>query len=263
MTDSLLFGLLVAALLFGAGAAWQRYRRARRPFPPDWDRLLRSRVAPYRELDAAGRGRLQRRVLRFVDDKDFYGCAGLEVDESMAVIVAAWCCLLLRPEARGVYPDLRYILLYPDSFIVDHEEVDEAGVVTRRREERLGESWEQGKMILSWADVEYDCDHPGDGLNVVVHEAAHQLDAESGSMNGTPVLPAGLGERWQQTMQREYDRLCALVDAGEDTFLDPYAATNAAEFFAVASEHYVEQRSDLAVHHRELAALLDACYRGG
>ena len=41
---------------------------------------------------------------------------------------------------------------------------------------------------------------------------------------------------WQRVMRAAYDDFCARVDAGEDTAIDPYAAENPGEFFAVLSE---------------------------
>ena len=52
----------------------------------------------------------------------------------------------------------------------------------------LGESWSNGKVILSWNDVEVGIENFDDGQNVILHEFAHQLDSHSGSTNGAPRL---------------------------------------------------------------------------
>ena len=56
------------------------------------------------------------------------------------------------------------------------------GVEHRWEEERSGESWLGGPVVLSLEDVEASgC---GDGYNVVIHEMAHKLDMLDGDANG-------------------------------------------------------------------------------
>ena len=88
--------------------------------------------------------------------------------------------------------------------------------------------------------------HPGTGYNVVVHECAHYFDAESAPAVA-PHVSAGEGGTeasidtraragWRASLDDQFERLVNAVDDGDETFLDPYAAEDAAEFFAVASE---------------------------
>jgi len=261
----MLWASLTALLLIAPAGffVWRTIRRRRAlaaPFPAEWDRWLSQYVPLEAALDGESRRRLRRHVQAFLYDKRFFGCAGQEISDAVRVAVAGNACLLLAHREGPVFPRLRFVLVYAAGFIVEHEEEDEAGVVTHHRSERLGESWEDGKMIVSWEDVVYDADNPHDGENLVVHEAAHQLDAEDGAMNGTPRLPPGLVARWREVMSAEYDALCAAVDAGRDTWIDPYAATDPSEFFAVVSEHFVEQRAELANRHPRLFELLSAVY---
>ena len=50
------------------------------------------------------------------------------------------------------------------------------------------------------------------------------------------------------------------VDRGEYTFLDPYAAEDEAEFFAVATEDFFERPVELRAAHPRLYALLQEFY---
>ena len=59
----------------------------------------------------------------------------------------------------------------------------------------------------------------------------------------------------------EFDRFCKDLDAGKETFLDPYAAENDAEFFAVASEAFFETPGDLRRSHAALYHELSGFYR--
>ena len=50
------------------------------------------------------------------------------------------------------------------------------------------------------------------------------------------------------------------MDRGEPTFLDPYAAEDEIEFFAVASEEFIECSGELRAAHPRLYALLREFY---
>jgi len=58
-------------------------------------------------------------------------------------------------------------------------------------------------------------------------------------MNGMPPLRYGMSQnRWSDAFSGAYDALCLQVAAGESTFINHYAATSPAEFFAVLSEYF-------------------------
>ena len=61
-------------------------------------------------------------------------------------------------------------------------------------------------------------------------------------------------------LNREYEALCDASDAGEDTLIDPYGSEDPAEFFAVATEVFIELPQALQAQHRELYASLAALY---
>ena len=73
--------------------------------------------------------------------------------------------------------------------------------------------------------------------NVVLHEFAHALDQEDGSADGAPRLPArAMYGPWARVLGAEYDQLTREIQEGHRTSIDPYGATNPAEFFAVVTE---------------------------
>ena len=156
-----------------------------------------------------------------------------------------------------MFDELRAILVYPDEFVV-RDDVEEDGVVTARERVLAGQSWDTARILLSWRDVRA----AGDGYNVVIHEFAHYLDQEEGAANGAPLLDGPRDyARWADVMQRAYDELEARAAAGEDTLLDPYAAEDEAEFFAVASETFFELPRELRTEHPELYRELSGFYR--
>jgi hypothetical protein len=180
----------------------------------------------------------------------------------MRVTIAAQACMLLLNRPSRVYPGLHAVLVYPGAFLVPRREQDEAGVVTETRQDLLGESWGDGRVVLSWEHVRRAGVAPEGTHNVVLHEFAHQLDSESGSNNGAPFL--GSAERyrsWSETLSRDFALLRRDAYWGQRDVLDPYGATNPAEFFAVATESFFEQPHELAVRHPELYAEFESYYR--
>lgn len=259
--------LLVAAILW-----WPHLclaRRLRRPFPDAWANLLSSRCAWYGALTADEQRALQRRIHWFLLEKRFFGCGGLAVTETMRVLIAAQACLLVLNRPGGPFPDLRFVLIYPDAFVAPRVEYLPGGVELAGDQDLEGESWDSGKVILSWADIEADLAEPDDGRNVVLHEFAHQLDEESGGANGAPGLPSAAEyRRWAAAMQPSFERLVGVANLLEaqpgrefPAGLDPYGAISPAEFFAVATEAFFEQPNTLAVVEPEVFAVLQAFYR--
>ena len=269
MSSPFLFGTLVAAALLAALAIalapwWQARRRralARQPFPAAWRPVLQRHVPQVRSLPADLQLQLKQRMQVFIAEKPFIGCNGLVVTEAMRVIVAAQACLLLlnRPDAH--FGNLRQVLLYPGAFVVDRVHTAAGGVLRDERQVLAGESWSQGQVVLSWDDVLNGAADPQDGRNVVVHEFAHQLDQADGPSNGAPPLPRGMdGQRWARVMRQEFAVLEQQLASDEPNLLGAYAATNPAEFFAVASEVFFEQGPQLAAERPALYAELAAFY---
>jgi Mlc titration factor MtfA (ptsG expression regulator) len=224
------------------------------PFPEAWKAILNRNVPYARGLDAAGRLKLEDLVRTFLKKKRFEGCAGLELTDEIRVTVAGQACFLLLGRPDGLYPVLQTVLVYPDAFVspvVEH--MEEGPIVSEEFEERVGESWSFGTVILSWADVLEGVDIPNDGYNPVFHEFAHQLDEESGASEGMPGLPDRRTEQeWRRVMTREYNA----VAAKGDRILDEYAGTSPAEFFAVATETFFERPAALKRLHPEMYGLL-------
>lgn len=254
--------LAVALLLAWLLPRWRLRRVLARPLTFQQLGIIERNVDQYRGMPPALRDELQRLVKHFLHTKTFVGCAGLDVTEEMRVTIAAQACLLLLGRPSRVYPGLHAVLVYPGAFTVPRKAHDVAGVVTETRQDLLGESWGDGRVVLSWEHVRRAGLPPEGTHNVVLHEFAHQLDSESGSNNGAPFL--GDPERyrsWSQTLGRDFALLRRDAHWGQRDVLDPYGATNPAEFFAVATESFFEQPHELAERHAELYAEFQAYYR--
>lgn len=258
--------ILAAVVAIVAGRLiWRRYqfnKVASRPFTAAQLAIVRRQMPAFDRMPADAQAQLLALMRRFVLRKQFVGCAGLEVTEEMRITVAAYACLLLLNRKTLEFERVGWIYMYPADFIVWHAVTDEAGVVSEQYRVLSGEAWHNGRVILSWDAVESSIYDPYDGHNVVLHEFAHQLDAESGSTNGAPLLQSRVDYvRWAEVMTREFERLEQQVDAGEEGVIDDYGATNEAEFFAVITETFFEQPVELAEGHPELFDLLRNYYK--
>ena len=270
MSESL--PLLLAFLATLAAAGWvaskpwrlarRRQRLAALPFPAPWRRILRQRVPLVARLPARQQLKLKALMQVFLAEKPIIGCVGLRVTDEMRVTIAALACLPLLGAARGVYPELRQVLLYPSAFVVERSVAQAGGLQSEQRRVLLGESWSQGQVLLAWDEVKRGAATPGDGHNVVIHEFAHQLDQAGGAANGAPALASTEAyQRWSAVMSREFELLRQRLARGEPTLIDPYAATEPAEFFTVISELFFERARELAVQHPALYAELRGYYR--
>ena len=212
----------------------------RRPEPIDpalW-RQVRQRLPWLARLDAARDERLGALSAIFLQRKTITPLAGLALTDGDRVLLAALCCLpLLEFGAEGLH-GWSQVLVYPDAFRAHRSHVDAAGVMHEWEDELIGEAWEQGPLVLSWADVCADLDEPDVGYCVAVHEMAHKLDALDGLLDGTPPLPRDWQREWARDFQHAYDDFAEQVDAGRETAIDPYAAEAPEEFFAVCSEYH-------------------------
>ena len=168
-------------------AAWRRSRITAAPFPSAWRAVLRRRMPLYQRLPVPLQRQLQRHVQVIVATVPFIGCRGQVITDEVRVLVAAQASLLLLGRPAGRFRGLRQVLVYPGAFVVERP-VTDAGIVQDARRVLVGESWQQGQLILSWADVLAGAADPQDGHNVVIHEFAHQLDQENGPANGAPFL---------------------------------------------------------------------------
>jgi hypothetical protein len=226
------------------------------PFPRGWLDILKRNVRQYRLLSRAEQAELRDRVRVFVAEKNWVGCAGVEVDDEMKVTIAAQACLLVLAIAHEYhYERIRSILVYPDTYVhpPGHRGWghDEAAIE--------GEYWHRGPVVVSWTNTRESPEHGG---NLVFHEFAHHLDDVDGEMDGTPPLESGeQTRRWEDVVGREFNRLVRSSARGQATLLDRYGATNRAEFFAVATECFFERPVALRQRHAELYQVLQDFYR--
>lgn len=246
---------------------WRRLQREKvleTPFPEEWRAIIARNVGYARFLDDEEKKYLEDLVQVFIDEKIFVGCGGLEIDDEIRVTIAADACVLLLGLCHDVYRGVQSILVYPSTVVSPEREsvLGTSGRIVGEGTAIHGQAHLRGPLILVWDAVRHGSRHATNGHNVVYHEFAHKLDMLDDEIDGTPPLRGSEQyDRWSQVCGEVYFELQRRVKAGRKTFLDPYGATNEAEFFAVATEFFFEKPRQLSREHPDLYAVLSDYYR--
>jgi Mlc titration factor MtfA (ptsG expression regulator) len=241
----------------------RRERLRATPVPDAWRHIVERNVPLFRRLPADDQAELLGHVQVLLAEKHFEGCGGLLLTDEHRVTIAAWASFLLLHRDAGYFPRLRSILVYPTAYVIEGEHDVGGGIVLEGEEEFSGHTQERlGAVLLNWRDVKADARDPDDGVNLVLHELAHQLDFEDGDGDGVPALDhRNAAARWQAVLAQELERLRADVRRNRRTVLDPYGAEDPVEFFAVATEAFFETPTLLRDEHPALYEELRRFYR--
>jgi Mlc titration factor MtfA (ptsG expression regulator) len=222
-----------------------------KPFPHQWEEILDRHFPQYHKLPVPLREELKNKIKVFLHEKRFHGCQGLEVTETMKVLISAQACLLLLNRETDFFPRLVTVIIYPSAYVSKNS----GGPV-------FGESWNSGELVLTWDSSLHGAANMFDGKNVVYHEFAHQLDQEDGVADGAPVLERRSAyASWATILGEEYEKLIRKKKRHRKTVLRKYGATHPAEFFAVATEAYFEKPRQLNKKHPELYQELKNYYK--
>lgn len=212
-------------------------------------------------LDAVQMAKLRVLSTLFIHRKSFFGAHEFEITPKMKIIIAAQACLEILELGIASYNGWEEIIIYAGAFKVKREVQDESGLVTNEQSVLSGEAWSQGPVILSWDDVERDSYTLHSGHNVVIHEFAHKLDMLNGRANGMPPLHPDMPiKEWTESLSSAYQHLIKRLGHHHHE-INPYAATNPAEFFAVMCEYFFTDSNTLKKYYPKVFKELRAYFR--
>lgn len=260
---------LVVAILIALPIAFRIRKAARRkhwidaPILPEWQKVAEKYFPRLEGIPKGTRKKIRGIARVLAEEKNFEACGGLEeVTEEMKALICFQAALLIAEIPKHkFYPKLRSILVYPGAFRDRGKR--RFGLPSEDRGTLLGESWQTGSVILSWENVKAGAKNDDDGMNVVIHEFAHQLDQADGAADGVPILKNREAYRqWAEVFERNYEEFVEDLESrrGPEPLIDPYGATNPAEFFAVASETFFEESEELKKEHPDLYEQLSNFY---
>ncbi len=238
--------------------AWRRRGLLRRERLPAGAWHIAERALPVlKRLDAAQRGRLADLAVLFLHEKRFEAVAGAALQPDQMGSIALQASLPLLGLRGDWYRPWTTVLVYPGGFLASREYEDEFGVVHQEDAPLIGEAWEGGPLILSLEDAV----DPEPGTCVVIHECAHKLDMREGAVNGLPPLPREMPvERWAAAFEGAYNALREAEARGKEPMMDPYAAEDPGEFFAVAVETFYADPAGLREAFPEVYGQLRAFF---
>lgn len=231
-------------------------------FKGEWIQELETTLPLYQHLPENLKAKLHQKIGQFICTTQFEAHESLELTEAIVLNIAAQACILVLNHDDVPYPGLNTIRLYPTAFESVIEQIEGDGCLTETIVECEGESWDDGTVLLAWDSVQKGALNMRDGENVTLHEFAHQLDALDGDTDGVPLLPNETAyQTWASVLSENATDLIDRIQNGQPTVLDPYAATNPGEYFAVATETFFEKPHQLKAMRPELYAELQNFYQ--
>lgn len=228
-----------------------------------WTQVLDQHPILTRLTDAEGLT-LKELTTLFLAEKQFECVQGLVLEPHQRASIAVQACLPILHLGLDWYRGWSTLILTPQEFKERRRDPDGA-LVHEYDEELGGQVMELGPVILSYRDVEDS--GWGEGYNVVIHEMAHKLDFRSGSYDGCPPLHRNMSyEDWNVAFTQAYEDLRGKVvrlgkRAEKVLAIDPYAATDPAEFFAVCTEYFFEQPKVLKKEYPGVYAQMTLFYK--
>lgn len=248
--------LVVAAIVTGIYLSWRKQKRKRKAYqlPQGTRFILHCYVPLYRTLDEAGRLKFEERMRDFLSRTKITGVAGVRVEELDLILIGAAAIVPLFGYPKWRYNNLNEILLYSGAF---NRQYDSDGP-GRNLLGMVGDGVLHRHMILSQQALREGFLFPHNMHNTAIHEFVHLIDKADGATDGVPnyLLDKQTKKQWQEFMPF-YIR--AIQDGYTD--INPYGATNQAEFFAVVSEYYFKQPEMLRLRYPQLYEQLHKMYR--
>ncbi len=212
---------------FKAKRKWGLFTR-RRKISFHEKSILNQRVDYYKKLTPEYKSKFERRLVAFIESKEFISRSSVRVNDSMKVLISASAVQICFGLPDVVLETFTKILIYPTDYYS-----------TLRRQYHKGETNAGfGLIVLSWKDFEAGINNPSDGLNLGIHEMAHALELENKIYNEEyDFLSAEILTRWDRLVKREI----ADFENGKVPIFREYGYTNSSEFFAVSVEHFFEK----------------------
>jgi len=246
-------GLVILAIWF----VWLRPRWSRRKtpdtLPEAMRRVLVEKVDFYRSLKSEERKMFEQKAARFLANVDVRG-VDTELTDEDKMLVAASAVIPIFAFPDWEYNNLNEVLLYPNSFSREYETRGEGRNVAGM----VGWGPMHRTMILSRQSLRQGFENEHTKSNVGIHEFVHLIDKLDGATDGLPevLLRRQYAIPWMKMIRKEMEEI-----REKKSNINPYGATNEAEFFSVASEYFFTQPEMLKKREPELYEMLEEVFR--
>ena len=243
---------------------WKANRIAKsvegKTLPPHLKAILEGEVKIFHRLPEKLRPRLEQKMMQFLATILFKTKGTIEggLSDRVRVCVAAEACLLVLHRDFAGYRWLKEVE------ICDRIE----GASGQANRESVSMEWDAVQRGLA------DCT---DGQSVTLHEFAHVLDKADDNRAQSIPVPKDSPEyrRWEELLDREFDRLWEAHESGEASVIDSYALKVEheyvgpewgnpmirPEFFPCATEAFFERSKQLRDQCPKIYQLMKEFYR--
>ena len=227
----------------------RRLRIVKRQFPSELREIIGEYSKFYNFLDDNGKQKFEKDVNIFLNEHSIRGIRGEETDLRTKVLVAAGVATILHGRQEWEPPFTDGVVVYPGETFDPEYNLHKGQIA--------GMAGERRPLLVTKEILEQSFRDPGDGYNSLIHEIAHYFDFENPLLSGVPAIGANRErtEEWINIMEEERTK----VNNGK-SFLRPYAGSNEAEFFAVATESFFERPDVMVKNNPELYELLKGFY---
>lgn len=255
LKSAVLLGV-VSAIILLVFLSWRRRKERLKSYklPQVTKFLLYNYVPFYRNLTVKDKELFEERMRDFLARTKVTGVEGVTVLDTDLVFLAASAIMPLWGYPKWRYNNLDEILLYPGTFNRQYD-TDGPG---RNVLGLVGEGVLHRHMVLSQQALRGGFLYPDNAHNTAIHEFVHLIDKADGIIDGVPryLMNEGDAQPWKENMQ-------LYIQAIKQGYTDinPYGATNEAEFFAVVSEYYFKQPEMLRYQYPALYSLLHKMYK--
>jgi hypothetical protein len=252
----MIFVVIVAVIFFGIYLAKAKTKNAAGAEEVHIfvnDKLLSENIAFFRALDKNKRIQFETEIRGFLALVKVTG-VDTKVENLDRILVAASAVIPVFAFPEWKYTNLQEVLLYSDSFNNSFQTEGE----DRNIMGMVGSGYMEGKMLLSKYALQQGFKNSSDKNNTAIHEFVHLIDKADGDTDGIPrqLLDKQFAIPW---LDMSWQKMQDIIN--DDSDINPYGATNKAEFFAVASEYFFERPDLLQQKHPGLYHLLERIFK--
>jgi len=229
-----------------------KWIQPQKPLDNRFKKLLNNKIPYYSQLSDKKKKQFEFKIQEFLLNCKISGVE-TQVTDIDKLMVASSAIIPIFNFPNWQYINIDEVLIYPSSFNDKYETQGDSRNILGM----VGSGSMEGKMILSKQALIYGFDNASDKKNTAIHEFAHLIDKSDGIIDGIPslLLEQSYTLPWVNLMQQKIEEIY-----NNNSDINPYGATNKAEFFAVVSEYFFERPKLLKRKHPELYKTLEKIF---
>jgi Mlc titration factor MtfA (ptsG expression regulator) len=231
------------------------WKKPKQPLSAEDKEILKAKVPFYTALNTKQKNHFNYKIIEFLDNIEIIGVS-TQVNREDELLIGASAIIPIFMFKKWQYHNLDEVLLYPTRFNKDFE----IEGPDRRILGMVGYGFMEGKMILSKEALHLGFENETDKHNTAIHEFIHLIDKADGKVDGIPqvflekqyIIP------WMKLVMTKIIEM----KRKHHKDINPYGATNQAEFFAVVGTYFFERPKLLKRKHPELYKMLEEIFDG-